>query len=268
MGLPSPDPASTCIVTGASSGIGAEIARELARRGYGVTLAARRRERLESLAAELRERHGVRADPVVCDVTDPAAREALVAAVDRLGLRPVLLVSNAGFGSEGRFQGLDRKHEVAIVRVHAEAVVDLCALVLPGMVERREGAILTVASTAAFQPMPRMATYAAAKAFGLSFTQALCEDLHGTGVGATVLCPGPVTTEFFKASEVHGGVARTPAWAMSSAEEVARAGVAGVLAGRRTVIPGRLQAAGAVGGRLTPRRILLPLMRRLWPAPK
>jgi short-subunit dehydrogenase len=255
-------------VTGASSGIGAHIARELARRGYGVTLVARREERLRALAAELEERHGVRALTVECDVADAEARERLEAAVSLHGLRVDLLVNNAGVGSEGRFHRLDPAHEVGIVRVNVEAVVALCGMWVPAMVERGAGGVLNVSSTAAFQPLPRMSTYAAAKAFVLSFTQALREDLHGTGVIATVLCPGPVETGFFKASEVNGGVARTPPWATLSPEETARAGVDGVLAGRRVVVPSRLHAAGAVAGHLTPRRVLLPLIRRFYPRPR
>jgi hypothetical protein len=268
MPVPAPDPAATCLVTGASSGIGAHIARELARRGYGVTLVARREERLRALAGELERQHGVRAVVLACDVADAASRVALRPALAERGLRVDLLVNNAGVGSEGRFHRLDPEHEVAIVRVNVEAVVGLCADWLPAMAGRGYGGVLNVASTAAFQPLPRMTTYAAAKAFVLSFTQALREDLRGTGVSATVLCPGPVETEFFKASEADGGVARTPPWASLSPEETARAGVEGLLAGRRVVVPSRLHAAGAVAGHLMPRRVLLPLIRRLYPRPR
>ena len=269
MPLPPPDPAATCVVTGASAGIGADIARELARRGYGVTLVARREDRLRALARELRDRDGVRAEPLRCDVADPASRAALVAAVEALGLRVDLLVNDAGFGSEGRFHLLDPDHEVAIVRTCAEAVVALCGAWVPGMVERGAGAVLNVASTAAFQPMPNMATYAAVKACVLSFTEALGEDLRGTGVSATALCPGPVATGFVKATEHGGGRAsQAPGWATLGSEETARAGVDGVLAGRRTVVPGRLHAAGALTGRLAPRGLLLPLIRRFYPSPR
>jgi short-subunit dehydrogenase len=192
-----------------------------------------------------------------------------VAAVEGLGLRVDLLVNDAGFGSEGRFQRLDHGHEVAIVRTCAEAVVALCGAWVPSMVERGAGAVLNVASTAAFQPVPNMATYGAAKAFVLSFTEALGQDLHGTGVSATALCPGPVDTEFVKATERPGGaVSRAPGWATLGSEETARAGVEGVLAGRRTVVPGRLQAAGALVGRLAPRGALLPVLRRFYPSPR
>jgi short-subunit dehydrogenase len=262
--LPPPAAAATCLVTGASAGIGADIARELADRGHGVVLVARREARLRALADELRERHDVRAEALVCDVADAGQRASLAAAVDALGLRVDLLVNNAGFGSEGRFHRLDPDHETAIVRTCVEAVVALCGTWVPPMVERGAGAVLNVASTAAFQPLPRMATYSAAKAFVLAFTEALGEDLHGTGVTATALCPGPVDTEFYKATEAHGRVARAPRWLTLTSAETARAGVEGVLAGRRTVVPGRIHAAGALGGRLAPRRVLLPLIRRVY----
>ena len=266
MPLPPPDPTATCLVTGASAGIGADIARDLARRGYGVTLVARREERLTALARELTDAHGVRAEPLACDVADPAGRVVLEGAVAALGLRVDLLVNNAGFGSEGRFHRLDPEHEVAMVRLLVEAVVALCGAWVPAMVERGGGAVLNVASTAAFQPVPLMATYAAAKAFVLSFTEALGEDLHATGVSATVLCPGPVDTEFHKATETPTTrPGRVPGWATLGSEETARAGVAGVLAGRRTVVPGRLHAAGALAGRFAPRGALLPAIRRLHP---
>jgi short-subunit dehydrogenase len=266
MPLPPPDPTATCLVTGASAGIGADIARELARRGYGVTLVARREDRLRALARELREGHGVRAEPFVCDVADLEQRAALEDAVAALGLRVDLVVNNAGFGSQGRFHRLEAGHQVDMVRTLVEAVVALCGTWVPPMVERGAGAVLNVASTAAFQPVPLMTTYSAAKAFVLSFTEALGEDLRGTGVTATALCPGPVDTEFSRTTEPGAGVGRAPAWAVLGSEEVARAGVAGVLAGRRTVVPGRLHAAGALGGRLAPRSVLLPLIRRLHPA--
>lgn len=268
MPLPPPDPGAVCLITGASSGIGAELARELARRGHGVALTARRGERLEALAGELHERHGVRAEALSGDLLDPAQPARLHAALEERGLRVSVLVNNAGFGSEGRFHRLDPGHERDIVRLNVEAVVALCGLFVAPMVERRSGAVLNVASTAAFQPMPRMATYSASKAFLLSFSEALGEELRGSGVSVTTLCPGPVATEFFKSSEIEGGTAQSPGWAMVTAEETARAGVEGMERGRRQVIPGRIHAVGAVGGRVLPRSLLLPLIRRLWPAPR
>jgi short-subunit dehydrogenase len=196
MGLPPPDPSSTCLVTGASSGIGADIARSLVRRGHGVSLVARRAERLEELAQELRASHGVRVEVLECDLADEAARGRMLGRLGELALNVEVLVNNAGFGTGGRFDELDAEREVEMVRLNAEAVVALCARFVPEMLRRGRGGVLNVASTAAFQPLPRQATYAATKAFVLSFTDSLHAELAGSGVAVTALCPGPVRTEF------------------------------------------------------------------------
>lgn len=178
MALPPPDPDSTCLVTGASAGIGAEFARELTRRGYDVTLVARREDRLNELAAELGESAHVHA----CDVTDPNARQGVADALAARGASVAILVNNAGFSTSGPFMKSDRDRELGMVRTNMEAVVDFCSLFGPGMAERGEGAILNVASTASFQPLPMQATYAATKAFVLSFTESLHAELAGSGV--------------------------------------------------------------------------------------
>ena len=162
MALPPPSETSTCLVTGASSGIGADIARELAKRGHGVTLVARREERLRDLAKEL-EVYGVRAEVVACDVTDPDARERMAEEIAERGLDVEVLVNNAGFGSGGLFWELDIEAEVRMVRTNCEAIVALCGRYVPEMVKRGRGAILNVASSAGFQPLPRQATYSASK---------------------------------------------------------------------------------------------------------
>lgn len=268
MALPPPDPASTCLVTGASSGIGADLARELAERGLGVTLVARREERLRELAAELSEAHGVRVESLACDLADGAARDRMVAAVGERGLTVEVLVNNAGFGGTGRFQERDPAAEVGMVRTNVEAVVELCAAYVPGMVERGRGAILNVASTAAFQPGPRNATYSATKAFVLSFTEALRDDLTGTGVTATALCPGPVRTEFMEAAGMGDIEERTPRLLWMSSRDVARAGVRALEKGRRVVVPGPLNQLGAIAGQHAPRSLLLPFIRRASPLGK
>src|SRR5947207_9528019 len=198
MALPPPAEGSTCLVTGASSGIGAEIARELARRGLGVTLVARREYRLRELAAELGESTQV----IACDVTDDAARKTVAAELDERGLSVDVLVNNAGFSTSGPFWKGDPDREVAMVRTNIEAVVAFCGLFVPGMVERGRGALLNVASTASFQPLPMQAGYAASKAFVLNFTEALHEEMRGTGVTVTALCPGPVKTEFVEVANL------------------------------------------------------------------
>jgi short-subunit dehydrogenase len=265
MALPPPDRSSTCLVTGASSGIGTDIARELAARGHGVTLVARREDRLREVAEELSSRHGIRAETVSCDLSDAKARDAMIAEVESRGLTVDALVNNAGFGTGGYFQKLELDREIQLVRVNVEAVVHLCGVYAPKMIERGQGAILNVASTVAFQPLPRQATYSASKAFVLAFTEALREDLHGTGVTATTLCPGLTQTEFFEVGGMTEAATNAPSFAMMSAAECAAIGVRGMERGRRTVVAGSFNTAGAIGGRLMPRTILLPLLRRFYP---
>ena len=265
MALPPPSAASTCLVTGASSGIGAELARQLAAKGHGVTLVARREDKLRELADEIARKHNTRAEAIGCDLSDAAARERLAGEVADRGLTVEVLLNNAGFGSAGAFQDLERDDELRMVRTNVEAVVDLCARYLPGMIERGRGGILNVASTAAFQPMARQATYGGSKAFVLSFTEALSADLNGTGVNVTALCPGPVRTEF---TDVHEGFAaadKTPDFIWMSAEDTARAGIKGLERGKRVVVPGVGNRVGAIAGQHAPRSFLLAAARRFYP---
>ena len=196
MALPAPSRTTTCLVTGASSGIGAEIARALARRGHGVTLVARRAELLAELADELSTTHQVRAEVVPADLTDEPARGALAGRLAELGLTVDVLVNNAGFSTMGPVARSERARELAMIRTDVEAVVDLCAIFVPAMAERGRGAVLNTASTAAFQPLPGQAGYGASKAFVLSYTYALRAELKGKGISVTTLCPGPVATGF------------------------------------------------------------------------
>jgi len=256
MALPPPTNRSTVVVTGASAGIGAELARGLASRGYGVTLVARREDRLRALAAEL----GPHAEVAVCDLADAAAREALIA-----GLEPQRVVgvcNNAGFGSVGRFADLDADRELQLVRVNVEAVLHLTRAFLPGMLDAGAGAVLNVASIAAFQPLPGFATYAASKAFVQSFSEAVHEELAGTGVSVTSLTPGFTETEFGEAAGAgeHGGL---PGFLFGGAESVAEAGIEAMLTGRRSAIPGLANRASMLGGRAAPRSLLLPIVRQL-----
>jgi hypothetical protein len=259
--LPEPSPTSTAVVTGASSGIGAHIARELARRGHGVCLVARRVDKLNELATELRGL-GVRAEVLAADLSERAARVGVLARIHELGLVPDVLVNNAGFSTLGQVARSDPESEMRMVEVDVVAVVDLCSRVLPGMVERHRGAVLNVASTAAFQPLPGQAAYGACKAFVLAYTHSLAGELRGTGVTVTALCPGPVDTGFgeaagFTKEEAEGSL---PGFMWKSAESVARAGVDAMAAGRSVVIPGVANRIGAAFGYLTPRRFLVPIL--------
>jgi uncharacterized protein len=194
-----------------------------------------------------------------------AERDRLVEWVGERGLVVEILCNNAGYGSAGRFVKLDREREPAMVRLNCEAVVDLCGRYAPGMVGRGRGAILNVASTAAFQPIPGQATYAATKAMVLSFTEALHQELAGAGVAVTALCPGPVRTEFASVAGFAAVEEGTPGFIWTTAEEVAEAAVRGLGSGDRVVIPGAINSVGAVAGRLTPRGLWLRLADRFYP---
>jgi short-subunit dehydrogenase len=261
--LPPPDPSSTCLITGASSGIGSDIARELARRGHGVTLTARREDRLRSLADELAAT-GVRAEAIASDVTDPDGRKRLIEAIAERGLEVEVLVNNAGYGSGGPFHELDGDSEVRMVQTNCEAVIAFCAEYVPKMVERGRGAVLNVGSTAGYQPLPRQATYAASKAFVNSFTDALHAELGATGVTATSLRPGPVATEFGESSGMEDEFSSLPSFAIDTSEDVAAAAVEGLERGKRVVAPG-IVGHLAVAGQYTPRSLLLPALQRFYP---
>ena len=256
---------STALITGASSGIGTDLARELARRGHGVTLVARRKEKLDQLARDLRASQGVRAEVLCHDLGDGAQRDQLAAELQRLGLHVAILVNNAGYGSGAPFVKLEREREVQMLRLNCEAVVDLCSRYAPAMVERRGGAILNVASTAGFQPLPGQATYAASKALVLSFTEALHQELGRHGVTVTALCPGPVRTEFMSVAGMEGIDSATPEFLWASSQKVAEAAVRGLESGERVVIPGAINEVGAMLGRYTPRWLFLRAAGRFYP---
>jgi uncharacterized protein len=253
------DAEPTALITGASSGIGVALAGELARRGHALTLVARRAERLRDMAAQIGEEHGVRVEWVAADLTDASERDRVPAEVGARGQVVDLLVNDAGMGTVGRFYELPVAKEVELVRLNVEAMVALCGAFLPGMVERGAGRVLNVASVSGFMPVPQQATYSASKAFVLTFTEALTIDLHGTGVTATALCPGPVKTDF-------GGIIEgLPNALYVDPARVAREAIDALEEGRRSVVPGAFNKVNAVSGRYTPRRVFLPLARRFWP---
>lgn len=270
MTLPAPAPDRTCLVTGASSGIGAAIAHDLARRGHGVTLVARREEPLQVLADQLLAAFDVRAEIITADLAADAPGDRLAAEIADRGLVVDVLVNNAGYSTMGPVHRSDPAAEVAMVRTDVEAVVHLCSTFLPGMVERGRGAVLNVASTAAFQPLPGQAGYAASKAFVLSYSHAVRAELAGTGVSLSVLCPGPVETGFANAMGIGDDEAAKamPSFMWVPVETVAATAVAGLDAGHAVIIPGAANKVTAYGGWLTPRRLLLPILARQHPALK
>lgn len=261
MPLPAPSPDHTALVTGASSGIGVEIARDLARRSQHVTLVARSEAKLRELAEEL-SKDGAGADLLPTDLADRTARAALPGRVEKLGRRVGILVNNAGLSTMGPVLRADPDAELNMIEVDVAAVADLCTRFLPGMVERRSGAVLNVASTAAFQPIPGQAGYGASKAFVLSYTRALAGELRGKGVTVTALCPGPVETGFGAAAGItqEEAEAALPRFMWEPADAVARCGVDALAAGRTVAIPGAANRVSTLLATMTPKKVLVPLM--------
>jgi short-subunit dehydrogenase len=237
------------LVTGASAGLGVEFARQLSKRGHRLVLAARRKERLDELAKELGD-----ARAVAIDLSKKDAAAKLMADVAANGEVVELLVNNAGFGLIGRFAELDAQRERQMIDLNVGALTDLCRAVAPGMVERKSGGIINVASTAAFQPGPKMAVYFATKAFVLSLTEALHEELKPYGINVSCLCPGPTRTEFGEVAGF-GGNGLFDRIAMN-APEVVEAGLRGLDSNKAIVIPGLLNKAGAISGRFAPRSVV------------
>src|SRR4051812_12325656 len=263
MALPAPEPGHVAVVTGASKGIGAEIAKDLSRRGHEVVLVARSADQLEALAAQLATPSHV----LPADLSDADARARLLGDIESRGLTPQVLVNNAGFSTMGPVHTSDPEVERNMLELDVVALADLCARFLPGMVERGRGAVLNVASTAAFQPLPGQAGYGAAKAFVLSYTRSIAAELSGTGVTATVLCPGPVETDFGKTAGFTPQEEKEslPAVMWVPAPEVARAAVAGMDAGKVVVIPGAANKVGAAFATLAPKRPLAWVVARNHP---
>ena len=237
------------LITGASAGLGVEFARQLSKRGHRLVLAARRKDRLDALARELGN-----ARAVAIDLSKANATAKLMADLEAAGEQVEILVNNAGFGLIGRFAELDPKRERQMIDVNVGALTDLCRAVAPGMIKRKSGAILNVASTAAFQPGPKMAVYFATKAFVLSFTEALHEELRPHGVKVTCLCPGPTRTEFGEVAGF-GGNGAFDKVAME-AGEVVEAGLKGMDRNRAVIVPGLVNKIGAISTRFAPRSVV------------
>jgi hypothetical protein len=264
--LPTASGNGSVLVTGASSGIGEELAREFARRGRRVVLVARRADKLEALATSL----GSAADVLAADLSSAQDRAALPGRVAELGLVVDVLVNNAGLSTSGPVATSDPAAELNLVEVDVAAVADLCSRFVPGMVARGTGAVLNVASVGGFGPLPGQAAYGAAKAFVLSYTQALGQELRGTGVVAATLCPGPVKTGFGEAAGISDADAEAslPKAMWVSAADVARAAVDGLASGKSVIIPGAFNRVGAAAYKILPRRLLLPILAGSHPALK
>jgi hypothetical protein len=263
MAIPTPREGSAALITGASSGIGAELARQLCARGHDAILVARRRDRLEELAAQLRARHGRRVEVIACDVSDARARTQLLAETGDLGLGVDVLVLCAGFGMVGPFLAQPCERVTAMVRTNVEALMALTHAFAAPMAARRAGAVLIVSSMAGNQPMPHFGAYAATKAAVTSFAESLHCELRGSGVIVTALCPGGVRTEFSAVAGALDTEDRMPAAFMIGAEECAGAGLEGLEQGRRIVMPRRAVRMLAWFGAHAPRAVWLPLCRKL-----
>jgi len=256
-----PSPRPLALVTGASSGIGLEIAKTLARSGHDLVLTARRIEPMETLAAELAE-SGAAVAVVAADLSRPGAAARLAQEIDERGLAVDVLVNNAGLGAAGRFDEQDPMRIDDMLYVNIVALTELTRLVLPGMVARRRGKVMLLASTAAFQPGPRMAVYFASKAYVLSLGEALSYELRGTGVDVTVLCPGATATEFFTVAGA-GNSMIAKYRRMMPAGLVARLGCRALASGRRVAVAGAMNRVMAFGGRYAPHWLTLPVTERL-----
>jgi short-subunit dehydrogenase len=240
------------LVTGASAGIGLELSRRLAAGGANLVLTARRADRLEKLAAELAQRHNVKVEICSADLTRPEAPHDLFAFTQQKGLPIDVLVNNAGFGAYGRFYQQDRQRLLDMVQVNIAAVVHLTHLFLPAMVERRSGYVMIVSSTAAFQPVAYITTYAATKGFDLLFAEGLAEELRRYGVRVCGLCPGSTESEFQQGASQPTRILRR----QETAEKVARVGLAALAAGKSRVISGARNRVAMEVQRVLPRSIV------------
>jgi len=249
------------LVTGASSGIGRALAEELAAGGAHLVLTARRRARLMELRKALRAAHDIHVEVLAADLAQPDGPDRIFAFTEQRGITVDLLVNNAGLGSYGEFIASRPERELAIVEVNCAAVVHLTRLYLPGMVQRRAGAILIVASTGAYQGVPYMATYAASKAFDLLFAEALAEEVNRYGVRVCALCPGPTVTEF---QQVAGVPEQMGAGMRETAAQVARTGLRALAAGEHSVISGFTNWLGVEVQRMVPRRFVTYAAEKLF----
>lgn len=252
---------SFALVTGASAGIGKELARSFAAEGHGLVLVARREAELEKLAAELAAEHKVDVRIHACDLGRADAREGLFAATKDLEIE--FLVNNAGFGSNGPFWENDAEREVGMVDLNVTALTHLTRHYLPGMVARRRGRVLNIGSTAGFQPGPFMATYYATKAFVNSFTEALAFELRGTGVTATVSCPGPVATDFASIAGNDKTALFKRAGGVASAAWVAKEAYAAMKNGKAVAIHGAQNKLGVAMVGMSPRSLIVSIAAKL-----
>jgi len=250
---------NTTLITGASSGIGEVFARKLAARGRNVLLVARSEEKLVTLCNEMGRSNSIRAQYVALDLSKREAPAQLFAEANRRGLTVDMLINNAGFGSMGEFSKLDLARELNMIDLNIKSLVELTHLFLQPMIERKQGAVINVASTAAFQPVPYMATYAATKAFVLSFSEALWEENRSRGIKILALCPGVTDTNFFEAARGH----KPPARVSQTPEEVVDTALRGIAQGKSHIISGWTNFLMTQSERLAPRSLVTRVAGRM-----
>ncbi|MBM4169763.1 MAG: SDR family oxidoreductase [Ignavibacteria bacterium] len=254
-------PGLTALVTGASSGIGSAFSRLLAGKGFNLVLVARTTPRLEALSSDLRRMYERSVLVIPADLSDPNIAERIYETVTREGISVDLLVNNAGIGTFGPFAEAETKRELDLIQINIAALSHLTKLFLPSMVRRHAGRILNIASTAAFQPGPLMATYYASKAYVVSFSVALAEELRDTGVTVSVLCPGPTLTEFHKRAQMEdSGLMKL---SFMTSEDVARIGYEGVMNAKTIIIPGMLNKFGRAAAKLAPTVFAASVLRMI-----
>jgi uncharacterized protein len=249
----------TALITGASGGIGLDFAKKFAQEGYNVILVARSKDKLTQLANDLGNQYKIEAQAIAMDLSDPGAPQALYDQLQASGVTVDVLVNNAGFASYGYFHELDTAKEMQMIQLNIATLTYLTRLFLPGMVERKNGKILNVASTAAFQPGPLMAVYYATKAYVLHFSEAIANELQGTGVTVTTLCPGPTESGFQERAAMTDS--KLVQNGLMSSRAVVDAGYNALMAGKPVVIPGFMNRMMALTPRLFPRGMMTRLVR-------
>lgn len=252
----------TALVTGGSGGIGFEIAKVLARNGLDLVLVARKRDTLEAAAGQLEGKYGARVHVFAADLRRPDAPQAIFDFLHNENIPIDVLVNNAGFGVGGEFADTKLQRELEMIQVNISALTHLTKLFLPAMIKRKAGRVLNVASTAAFQPGPLMAVYYATKAYVLSFSEALAEELRHSGVTVTALCPGPTRTHFAASAQIAKSRLFT-VFGIADAGDVAEFGVAAMMHGRRVAIPGIKNKIMAQVNRISPRTVTARVSRMI-----
>jgi short-subunit dehydrogenase len=257
----SPDEKSFALITGASRGIGLELAKECAKHGHDVVLVARRQDALEAAAGQIEGKYGVRAIVLPADLTDPAAPSEISAAMIEQEIVVHMLINNAGFGLGGEFLETDIEREIEMIQVNVTALTQLTKLFVRSMVKLHSGRIMNVASTAAFQPGPLMSVYYATKAYVLSFSEAIAEELRNTGVTVTALCPGATATDFAETAQISNSRLFRKL-GVADAGDVARYGYKAMMRGDRVAIPGWRDKLMIQSERFAPRRLITAIARK------